>query len=108
MPTLTQAKTAPLSPQDAQLAESSRLTLSRLVGQGEQENIILRLSVERPGEETAEISLPGAVLPLFLFALQAVSHNNVGDTDLEQNMSHAERHRGLDELVAEAQSLGMY
>jgi excisionase family DNA binding protein len=157
MQTLTHSTNKPLSEDEARQAEASSLALSHLLGQ---ELLIqkttLRMSVERPDGEKAELLLPSSALPLLSKILRELGHGKnvvvlatdteattqqaadflkvsrpyfvklleegkipfrkigprrrvlLGDLLRYKEQEEAERHRGLDELVAEAQKLGMY
>jgi excisionase family DNA binding protein len=75
MLTLTQPRTTALSEDDARLAGSSSRTLRQLLGDAAPPfpPATLHLGVERPDGEKAQLSLPGAALPLLLSLLQELS-----------------------------------
>ena len=85
MQALPQPDNNPLSQDKAQLAEASGATLQRLLGNNAQpfEETTLRVSVEQPDGQSIERMR-------------------------YKKYEEAERNKGLDELVAEAQKLGMY
>jgi len=76
MRTLTHPRTTSLSEDDARLAGSSSRTLQHLLGNEEPPfpHATLHLSVERPDGQKAELSVPGAALPLLVSLLQELSH----------------------------------
>jgi len=158
MQTLTQSTNKPLSDAEVRQVEASNVALLQLLGKGEKplQKAILRVSVEQPDGEKAELLLPGAILPLLSAILRELGQGKnvvVLATDAEvttqqaadflkvsrpylvklleegkipfrlvgprrrillqdllryKEQEEADRHRGLDELVAEAQKLGMY
>jgi excisionase family DNA binding protein len=158
MQTLNQPLNKPLSEDEARLAEESGLALLRLLRKEAPPfpKTALRVNVERPDGEKAEILLSGATLSLLSAILRELGQGKkivVMATDTEVTTHHAadflnvsrpylvklleegkipfrkigprrrvllgdllrykeqeeaERHRGLDELVAEAQKLGLY
>ena len=158
MQTRTQPTNRPLSEDEARQAGASGVALQRLLGKEEQplQPATLRVNIEQPNGEKAELLLPGVTLPLLSKILrelgngknvvvlatdtevttqQAADFLNVsrpylvklleerkipyrlvgprrrvllGDLLRYQEQEEAERHQGLDELVAEAQKLGMY
>ncbi len=99
MLTLTRPENIPLSKEEVRLAESSRLTLQRFVtgndaGQTESpsRDAVLRLSVERQDGQRAEMSVPGAALPLLVSLLTGLSRGSgvaVVTTDTEVTTQQA-------------------
>ena len=158
MHTLTQPKNKPLSEDEARQAEASGRALQRLLGKEEQplQEATLRVSLEQPNGEKAELLLPRATLPLLSKILRELGNGKnvvvlatdtevttqqaadflkvsrpylvklleagkipfrlvgprrrvrLGDLLRYQEQEEADQHSGLDELVAEAQKLGMY
>ncbi|MCX6379007.1 MAG: excisionase family DNA-binding protein [Armatimonadetes bacterium] len=158
MQTLTQPTNKPLSEVEARQAEASSIALQHLLGKDDQplQQVTLRVSIERPDGEKAEILLPGATLSLLSKILRELGHGknvvalatdtevttqqaadflkvsrpyvvklleegkipyrlvgprrrvSLGDLLHYKEQEETERHRGLNELVAEAQKLGMY
>ena len=158
MQTLTQPKNKPLSEVEARQAEASGVALQHLLGKYALplNQITLRVSIEQPGGEKAELLLPGVTVSLLSKILRELGHGKndvelatdtevttgqaadflkvsrpyvvklleegkipyrlvgprrrvlLGDLLRYKEQEEAERHRGLDELVAEAQKLGMY
>ncbi|MCX6378900.1 MAG: hypothetical protein NT023_05385 [Armatimonadetes bacterium] len=66
MQTLTQLTTKPLSEVESQQTKASSIALQHLLGEDDLplQRITLRVSIERPDDEKAERSLPGATLSL--------------------------------------------
>ena len=158
MQTLTQLAAKPLSEVEARQAEASSIALQHLLEKNEQplKQITLRVSIEQPDGEKAELLLPGLTLALLSKILRELGHGKnvvvmatdtevttqqaadflkvsrpyvvkmleegkipyrlvgprrrvlLGDLLRYKEQVEAERHRGLDGLVAEAQKLGMY
>jgi excisionase family DNA binding protein len=158
MQTRTPLNNKPLSEDEARQAEASSATLQRLLGKQEPPlpKTTLRVSVEEPDGQKAELPLPQAALPLLSALLHELGKGKsvvvlttetevttqqaadflkvsrpylvklleagqipfrrvgprrrvlLGDLLHYKEREEAERHRGLDELVAEAQRLGMY
>ncbi len=158
MQVLTPPTNQPLSEVEARQAEASGVALQRLIGKGDQpvQPLTLRVSIEQPDGEKAELLLPGVTLSLLSRMLRELGHGKnvvvlatdaevttqqaadflkvvrpyvvklleagkipyrlvgprrrvlLGDLLRYKEQEEAERHRGLDELVAEAQQLGMY
>ena len=91
MLTLTPPIPTALSDDDTRLAQSSSQTLQRLLDK-EEKNATLRLSVEHPDGQKAEISVPGAALPLLLSLLKELSQGKqvaVVTTDTELTTQQA-------------------
>ena len=156
MQTLSKPTNTRLSEVDARQAEASSVALQRLLGQ--QEQLIqqtLRVSVEQPSGEKAELLLPAVTLSLLSTILHELGKGKnvvvlttdaevttqqaadflkvsrpylvkllnegkipfrlvgprrrilLGDLLRYRGIEDAEQHRGLDELAAEAQKLGM-
>ena len=158
MQVLTPPTNQPLSEVEARQAEASSVALQRLLGKGDQplQPLTLRVSIEQPDGEKAELLLPGVTLSLLSRMLRELGHGKnlvvlatdtevttqqaadflkvsrpyvvklleegkipyrlvgprrrvlLGDLLRYKEQEEAERHRGLDELVVEAQQLGMY
>ncbi|HLK60117.1 MAG TPA: excisionase family DNA-binding protein [Chthonomonadaceae bacterium] len=158
MQTLTQPSNKPLSEDEARQAEATSVALQHLLEKKKVpfEKATLRVGVEQPGGEKAELLLPDASLPLLSAILRELGRGKnvvvlatdtevttqqaanflkvsrpyfvklleegkipyrlvgprrrvlLGDLLRYKEQEEAERHRGLDELVAEAQKLGMY
>lgn len=158
METLIQPTNKPLSEVEARQAEASSVAMQHLLGKDDQplKQITLRVSIEQPNGEKAELLLPRVTLSLLSKMLRELGHGKnvvVIATDTEvttgqaadflkvsrpyvvklleegkipyrlvgprrrvlladllryREQEESERHRGLDELVAEAQKLGMY
>ena len=98
MLTLTRPKTMSFSVEDARFTELSLLTLQRLVAlhdmtKAEQfRETILRLSVEQPDGEKAELSVPSEALPLLISLLTELSRGKrvaVVTTDTEVTTQQA-------------------
>ena len=158
METLRQPTYKPLSEVEARQAEASSVAMQRLLGNDDQplEQITLRVCIEQPDGEKAELILPRTTLSLLSRMLREVGHGKnvvllstdaevttgqaadflnvsrpyvvklleegkipyrrvgprrrviLGDLLRYKEREEAKRHRGLDELVAEAQKLEMY
>src|SRR5579862_6394139 len=158
METLIQPTNKPLSENEARQAEASSVAMQHLLGKDDQplEQITLRVSIEQPDGEKAELLLPGVTLSLLSKMLRELGQGKnvvvlatdtevttgqaadflkvsrpyvvklleegkipfrlvgprrrvlLGDLLRYKEQEDAERHRGLDELVAEGQKLGMY
>jgi len=158
MQALTYPTNAPLSAEEVRQAETTSVALQHLLGKqtAPSEKATLRVSVQQPDGERAELELPDASLPLLSAILRELGHGKnvvvlatdsevttqqaavflkvsrpyivklleegkilyrlvgprrrvlLGDLLRYKEQEDAERHRGLDELVAEAQKLGMY
>jgi excisionase family DNA binding protein len=158
MQTLTYPNNQSLSADEVRQAEASGLELQRLLGKKTAflEKATLRVSVEQPGGEKAELFLPHTSLSLLSTILRELGHGKnvvvlatdteattqqaadflkvsrpyfvklleegkipfrlvgprrrvlMGDLLHYKDQEDAARHRGLDELTAEAQKLGMY
>jgi excisionase family DNA binding protein len=158
MQSLTRSANNPLSEVEARQAEASGIALQHLQGKDEKplKQITLRVSIEQPDGEKAELLLPGVTLALLSKILRELGHGKnvvvlatdtevttqqaadflkvsrsyvvnlleegkipyrlvgprrrmlLGDLLRYKEQEEAERHRGLDEIVAEAQKLGMY
>jgi excisionase family DNA binding protein len=158
MQTLTQSTNKPLTEAEARQAEASSVALQHLLGKDEQplQQTTLRVSIEQPDGQKAEVVLPGVTVALLSKILRELGHGKnvvvlttdtevttqqaadflkvsrpyvvklleegkipyrlvgprlrvlLGDLLRYKEQEEAERHRGLDELVAEAQKPGMY
>ena len=158
MQPLTYPNNQSLSADEVRQAEESGVELQRLLGKktASLEKAALRVSVEQPGGEKAELFLPDASLSLLSTILRELGHGKnvvvlatdtevttqqaadflkvsrpyfvklleegkipfrlvgprrrvlLGDLLHYKEQEEAARHRGLDELTAEAQKLGMY
>src|SRR5690242_5029934 len=75
MHALTQPIHKPLSEDEARLAETSRRALLRLLENEEpaSQKAMLRLSIEQPDGETAQLPIPRAALPVLLTLLGELS-----------------------------------
>src|SRR5271165_2860091 len=76
MQTLTQATNKPLSEDEARQAEASSVALQHLLGKDEQffQRLTLRVSVEQPDGEKADVLLPGVTLSLLSKILRELGH----------------------------------
>ena len=158
MVSLTYPNNQSLSANEVRQAEASGVELQRLLGKktASLEKATLRVSVEQPSGEKAELLLPDASLSLLSTILRELGHGKnvvvlatdtevttqqaadflkvsrpyfvklleegkipyrlvgprrrvlLGDLLHYKDQEEAARHRGLDELAAEAQKLGMY
>jgi excisionase family DNA binding protein len=94
MLTLSKPNAEPLSGEAVRLAGESGLTLEHLIGKEKQPflNAAHRVSVERPDGTRAELSVPGAILPLLASLLKELGHGKevvVVATDTELTTQQA-------------------